>query len=283
MIRFAWGELQLSLLQSGSIWLDGGAMFGIVPRPLWERERRPDDRNRIHLAMNLLLIDDGKQKTLVDTGAGTKWDEKSRRIYGLETRSADEVLAPAGITPAEIDRVINSHLHFDHAGGNTVLDEDRRLRPAFPNAEYIVQAGELETARDRNDRTSASYLEDSFEPLIEEGRVRLVEGEVELGAGLTLSPAPGHTPHMQIVLVTTGQGTLAFLADLVPTTSHIRYPYIMGFDLEPLVTLATKRRILPRAVAEDWWIVFEHDAETPLGRIVENGGRLEARPIVPEA
>ena len=279
MIQFAWGELQLTVLDGGTIWLDGGAMFGIVPRVLWEKERAPDERNRIGLALNLLLIDDGKQLTLVDTGVGTNWEEKERAIYRLETKSAEEILAPAGLTPERVDRVVNSHLHFDHAGGNTFVDDRGRLQPSFPNAEYVVQRGELETARWRNERTQGSYRASSFEPLMSDDRMRLVDGETALGSDLYLSVVPGHTPHMQMILVHSGEGTVAFLADLVPTTSHVRYPYIMGFDLEPLTTLATKKRVLPRAASEGWRVIFEHDAETPLATLIEGRDRLEARPV----
>jgi len=279
LIRFSWGEMRLTVLEAGELWLDGGAMFGVVPRPLWTREREPDDANRIRLGMNLLLIEDGTRRTLVDSGAGTAWDEKSSKIYRLRTRTPEEILAPAGLEPGEIDRVINSHLHFDHAGGNTVPDGAGGYRPAFPNAEYVCQKGELETARQRNERTRASYLDHAYEPLAEQGRLRTVEGDVEISPGVHLRVARGHTPAMQILLVTTGEGTLAYLADLVPTASHVRYPYIMAYDLEPLQTLATKKRVLPEAAADGWRIVFEHDAGMPLATLVERDGRLEARPV----
>jgi glyoxylase-like metal-dependent hydrolase (beta-lactamase superfamily II) len=282
LIRFSWGEVQLSLLDAGALWLDGGAMFGVVPRTLWQREREPDDRNRIRLAMHVLLVDDGKELTLVDTGAGTDWSDKERSIYRLETKTPDELLSPAGLVPERIDRVINSHLHFDHAGGNTLPNGAGDARPAFPNAEYVVQRGELETAQSANERTRASYKVSSWEPLLEGRRLRLVDGEVSIGGAVRLLPAPGHTPHMQIVLVVTGAGTVAFLADLVPTASHVPYPYIMGYDLEPLKTLETKKRVLSKAAAENWRLVFEHDDGLPLGTLVEVDGRLQARPVEAE-
>jgi len=283
LIRFDWGDLQLTVLEGGSLRLDGGAMFGIVPKVLWQKEREPDERNRIQLAMNLLLVDDGRQLTLIDTGAGTHWNGKERDIFSLVTKTAEEILAPAGVTPGQIDRVINSHLHFDHAGGNTVLDERGAWQPAFPNAEYVVQRGELGAARRQDERTRASYRLHSFEPLVQEGQLRLVDGEVSLGDWLELRPAPGHTAHMQIVLVVSDEGTVAFLADLVPTASHVPYTYIMGFDLEPLTTLATKKRVLAQAAVEGWRVVFEHDDRLPMATLVEDGGRLVARPIELEA
>lgn len=283
MIRFHLGELQVTLLDAGTLWLDGGAMFGVVPRVLWEKERPPDERNRIRLAMNVLLLDDGKRRTLIDTGAGTKWDDRSRGIYRLEPKDAAEMLAPAGLKPEQIDLVMNTHLHFDHAGGNTTADGAGGLRPAFPNAEYVVQKGELETARWTNERTRASYLQDNFEPLASDGRLRLVEGDASLSPHLHVRFAPGHTPHMQVVVLTAGERTLAFLGDLVPTASHVPYPYIMAYDLEPLTTLATKKRLLPQAARESWILVFEHDDRLPVGVLEEREGRLRARPLDTEA
>lgn len=279
MIRFSWGELRLSVLCAGELWLDGGAMFGVVPKPLWSRQREPDEANRIRLGMNLLLIEDGDTRTLVDTGAGTAWDEKSKNIYRLQTRTPEEILAPAELNPGQIDRVINSHLHFDHAGGNTVPDGSGGYLPAFPNAEYIVQKGELETARQRNERTRASYLDPAYEPLAEQGRLRIIDGDVDVAPGVSVRVARGHTPAMQILLVTGDEGTVAFLADLVPTASHVRYPFIMAYDLEPLETLATKKRVLAEALADRWRIVFEHDTGMPLATLVDRGGRPEARPV----
>lgn len=252
-------------------------MFGIVPRPIWERERPPDERNRIHLGMNVLLLEDGKRRILVDTGAGMKWDPKQRDIYAVEPRSAAEILAPAGLVPEDIDLVVNTHLHFDHAGGNTVRNGHGRPVASYPNARYLVQRGEMRTARAGNERTRASYLEESFVPLLEEGRFELLDGPAGLGSGIELRIAAGHTPDMQIPVIATGEGTVAFLADLVPTASHVPFPYIMGYDLEPLATLETKRRILPEAARDRWLLLFEHDREVPAATLEERGGRLYAR------
>jgi glyoxylase-like metal-dependent hydrolase (beta-lactamase superfamily II) len=278
VIRFLAGDARLTLLSAGSLWLDGGAMFGVVPRVLWARRREPDDRNRIRLAMNVLLVEAGDQRILIDTGAGTRWSEKERDIYGLEVKDADAVLAPAALSADRIDLVVSSHLHFDHAGGNVRADAHGGLEPAFPNARYVVQKGELETARWQNERIRASYRPDDFEPLARDDRLWLVEGEASLGPDVVLRPAPGHTPHMQVPMVVTAERTVAFLADLVPTSSHLPYPYIMGYDLEPLVTLETKKRFLPQAVREGWTVVFEHDAEMPLATLVEGRRGVEARP-----
>ena len=283
MIRFVLGDLRLSVLDGGRIWLDGGAMFGVVPRVLWQRERPPDEAGRIELAMNLLLVEDGVRRVLVDTAAGGKWDAKGREMYRIGGPSAEELLAPVGLVPDDIDLVVNTHLHFDHAGGNTRRDARGQLVAAFPRATYVVQRGDLEVARWRNERTRASYLDENFEPLVQEDRFQLVEGDVWLTPWLRLRPAPGHTPHMQVPLVVTGAGTVAFVADLVPTTSHLRFPYIMAYDLEPLVTLATKKALLPEAAREGWQLVFEHDPVTPLAHVEEAAGRIVARATAVEA
>ncbi|HEX6849987.1 MAG TPA: MBL fold metallo-hydrolase [Candidatus Polarisedimenticolaceae bacterium] len=283
MIRFSAGDVAVTVLDGGAVRLDGGAMFGVVPKPLWERHRAPDDRNRIRLGMNVLLVEDGRRRWLVDTGAGTKEDAKFRDIYGLEPKTAQELLAPAGLVPEDIDVVVNSHLHFDHAGGNTARDARGDVVSAFPNARFVVQRGELEFARWDNERIRASYLADNFDPIDRDGRFDLVEGDVALGPHLSVERAPGHVPNLHVVVVDGGARKVCFLADLVPTATHVPYPWIMGYDLEPLETLASKKRLLPRAVREGWILVFEHDADLPVGVLEEKGGRLSARPFEPEA
>lgn len=283
LTRLEWGNLQVSVLQAGSFRLDGGSMFGVVPKPLWEKEHAPDERNRIRLALNLLLIDDGHRRTLVDTGAGTKLDAKTTEIYRLETHPIDEILAPAGLRPDDVDLVINTHLHFDHAGGNTVIGAGGEPRAAFPEAEYLVQRAELEAARQRNERTRAAYFPDDFEPLAsEKGRLREVEGPLDLGRGLSLRLAPGHTAGLQVVLAEGAGSTLAFLTDLVPLAAHVRLPWIMALDLYPLASLASKKRLLAEALAGEWRLVFPHDPTTTLGVLEETDGGQRVRPWRPE-
>lgn len=277
------GDVRVTILDAGSLWLDGGAMFGVVPKALWARERVPDDANRIELGMNVALVEDGRTRTLIDTGAGTTWTDKARSNYKLDPKKASEIVAQAGLRPEDIDRVVVSHLHFDHAGGNTERRQDGALAAAFPEAEYVMQRGEIELARRDNERIRASYVGEHFEPLLaDSGRVRILDGDGPIAPGLEARLAPGHTPHMQVVLVNGGRRTLAFLSDLVPTASHLRYPYIMGYDLEPLTTLATKKRILPEAVREGWFVVFEHDRVTPLAVLRDEDGNVVAHPVESE-
>jgi glyoxylase-like metal-dependent hydrolase (beta-lactamase superfamily II) len=283
VIRFDSGDVRFTILSAGSLWLDGGAMFGVVPKPLWERQRPPDERNRIPLAMNVLLVEDGSTVTLVDNGAGTKWDAKGRDIYGFTLKSPEEILEPAGITPDDVDVVLDTHLHFDHAGGNTILDETGEAVPAFPNARYVVQKGELDFARQDNERIRASYERSNFDPVDAAGQFDLIEGEVKVGERIEVLMAPGHTPFLHVPVVRTGEHTVAFLADLVPTASHVPYPWIMGYDVEPLRTLASKKRILPLAAREGWRVVFEHDLDLPLATLQETAGKLRAVPVPVEA
>jgi glyoxylase-like metal-dependent hydrolase (beta-lactamase superfamily II) len=283
VIRFVSGDLRLTILSAGTLWLDGGAMFGVVPKTLWAKLRPPDERNRIRLGMNVLLVEDGKTRTLIDNGAGTKWDAKQRDIYGFTVRGAEELLRPAGVAPAEVDVVLDSHLHFDHAGGNTELDAEGRVVPSFPNARYVVQDGEIAFARSDNERIRASYIRDNFEPVDALGMFDFVTGDARIDDRIEVMMAPGHTPFLHVPVIRTGEHTIAFLADLVPTASHVPFPYIMGYDIEPLRTLESKKRILGQAAREGWRLVFEHDDEMPLGVLEDHGGKLRAVPCPVEA
>ncbi|MFP4623411.1 MAG: MBL fold metallo-hydrolase [Gemmatimonadota bacterium] len=265
------GGLTIHALEAGLQWLDGGAMFGVVPKPLWEKRIRADERNRIPLALRCLLIETPDALVLVDTGVGNKEDEKFREIYGIDNQGTptrlEDAIRAAGHDPADVDIVVSTHLHFDHAGGNTLAEPDGRIRPAFPRARHVVQKREYEFARIQNERIRASYMSRNYEPVHEAGLWHFVEGEAEVVPGVTVAPTPGHTPHHQSVFIRSEDRTACFLADLVPTTAHLPLPWIMGYDLEPLVTLESKRALLERARTEDWLLVFEHDAVTPWGRL----------------
>ena len=265
------GGLRVHALEAGLQRLDGGAMFGVVPKPLWEKRIPADARNRIPLAMRCLLIEAPQALVLVDTGSGNKEDAKFKEIYGIEnegdpTRLEDAIRA-AGFAPDDVDIVVSTHLHFDHAGGNTLRDESGRIRPAFPGARHVLQRRELEFARSKNERIRASYLSHNFEPVVQAGLFDLVEGPAVVTEGISVLPTPGHIPYHQSVLVQSGGATLCFLADVCPTSAHLPLPWVMGYDLEPLVTLETKRSLWARARAEDWLLVFEHDPVVPWGRL----------------
>ncbi|HUF28411.1 MAG TPA: MBL fold metallo-hydrolase [Gemmatimonadaceae bacterium] len=271
------GENRLHAIQAGGQKLDGGAMFGVVPKPLWERRIKADERNRIQLGMRCLLVEHAIGPILIDTGAGNKESEKFIDIYGIENAGEggrtmlEDGLRAAGFAPDDIVLVINSHLHFDHAGGNTFRDASGAVKPSFPNARYVVQAGEHSWASHTNERTGASYFPYNWEPVRDAGLLDLVEGEREIVPGVRVIPTPGHTPHHQGILIESSGERAFFLADLVPTAAHLPLPWIMGYDVEPLVTLETKRRILARAHDERWLVVFEHDWEIPWGILARDG------------
>jgi glyoxylase-like metal-dependent hydrolase (beta-lactamase superfamily II) len=299
---FTLGRLRCHLLEGGWQRLDGGAMFGVVPKPLWSRRVVPDERNRILLAMRCLLIEHPDGLVLVDTALGDKEDEKFRDIYGVENQGnpgptrLEDALREAGFRPEDVRWVINTHLHFDHAGGNTLRElpiSDGRLsidpgrpanrpsaignqqsavRLAFPNATYVVQRNELEFARHTNERTRASYLPPNFEPVAAAGRWRLLDGNGEVLPGISARLTPGHVPWHQSIVVTSGGETAVFLGDVTPTSAHLPLVYIMGYDVEPLRTLESKRALFREALDGGWLFIFEHDPDVAMGRAVPGAG-----------
>ena len=292
---FSLGRLRCHTLEAGLQRLDGGAMFGVVPRTLWSRRIAPDDRNRIPLAMRCLLIEHPGGLVLVDSGLGNKEDEKFRDIYGTENAGdpgptqLEDALREVGHIPSDIRWVINTHLHFDHAGGNTtavtLAGGEREVRLTFPNATYLVQRGDLEFARHTNERTRASYIPHNFEPVDAAGKFRLLEGDGEVLPGIRVRVTPGHVPWHQSVVVSDGGETLVFLADLIPTSAHLPLPWIMGYDVEPLRSLESRRAMLRDAVAGGWLLLFEHDARVAYGRAVEakGGASLADEVLAPNA
>jgi glyoxylase-like metal-dependent hydrolase (beta-lactamase superfamily II) len=259
-------------------------MFGVVPKVLWERRIQADARNRIALGMRCLLIEHDMGLILIETGLGNKEDRKFQEIYGIENEGADgrtgleDGLRVAGFTPEDVSIVIDTHLHFDHAGGNTYRDASGDIRLSFPRARYVVQGGEYHYATHTNERTAASYFAPNFVPVHEAGRYDLVDGEHEIVSGVRVMPTPGHTPFHQSVLLESDGVRALVLADLIPTTAHLPLPWIMGYDVEPLVSLETKRRILSRALAEDWLLFFGHDATVAWGRLGHDGKSYHLRP-----
>jgi len=278
------GDLKIQLVDDGRFGLDGGAMFGVVPRTLWERERPPDDKNRIRMVTNCLLVESGDELLLLDSGIGDKNDAKFRAIFGMEEGATrlPEQIRRAGYEPGDVTHVLLSHLHFDHCGWNTRVQGDRVV-PTFPNARYWMERGEVDHARNPNERDRASYDPANWEPLFDAGLVELFDDAAEPVAGVRAVKAPGHNRDMCIVLLNAdgdaGERGV-FWADLVPTASHVPYPWIMGYDLYPLTTLENKKRWFPRAAEEGWLCVFEHDPVVPMARLVsDRPGRFRAEPL----
>ena len=272
------GELEFHILSDGPLLLDGGGMFGVIPRPLWERKMRPDVRNRITLGMNCLLIHAAGKQILVETGSGDKMNSKLREIYGLDGPCLLDRLRERGLDPGDIDIVIDTHLHFDHCGGNTRREKDK-IVPTFPRAQYIVQKGEFDHAMDPTERDRASYFEENYAPLHAAGLLSLLEDDRVIVPGVEVIRVPGHTANMQCVKLTGGGRTAFLLADLVPTTAHLPLPWIMGYDLYPMTTLENKRKWIAEILQEGWIALFGHDAGAPAAYLRDRNGQWEAEPV----
>ncbi|MCU0649912.1 MAG: MBL fold metallo-hydrolase [Gemmatimonadaceae bacterium] len=279
------GALRVHAIQAGRQRLDGGAMFGVVPKVLWQRKIAADERNRIELGMRCLLVEHADGLVLIDTGSGNKETPKFHDIYGIENAGAEgrtaleDGVRAAGFTPEDVSLVINTHLHFDHAGGNTWRDADGTIRPAFPRARYVVQRGEHGWATHPNERTVASYFPPNFAPLEAAGVLDLIDGDRVLRPGISVRRTPGHVPHHQSVVIDGGSERAIFLGDVMPTSHHVPLPWIMGYDVEPLVTLESKRALLTEAVADRWLLVFEHDAQVAWGRAAHDGKGFAFEPL----
>jgi len=271
------GEYLVEIVPDTEFRLDGGAMFGVVPRNLWSKVCPPDEQNRIRMNMNCVFIDTGSEKVLIETGIGEKWSEKHSSMYGIDRRRpfAESLEANTGTSPEEITIVVNTHLHFDHAGGNT-LNNSGELRPAFPNARYFVSLAELQHAEAPSERDRASYLPDNWEPLKQSGQLETKAAHYEVVPGLTMETHAGHNRSMQCWRLEQGGQTIFGFADLVPMRPHVQLAWIMGYDLFPLETLAAKQKLFPRALREAWLCLFYHDPDAPLCRLIEEGGKLKA-------
>ncbi|UCG93111.1 MAG: MBL fold metallo-hydrolase [candidate division WOR-3 bacterium] len=267
------GTLKLSTVSDGRFWLDGGAMFGIVPKPLWSKLNPADEYNRIELGLNSLLIQASEKRILVDTGIGEKFDEKLREIYRVEKNTnLIDSLGKVGVTREDVDFVINTHLHFDHCGGNTLKDGEKFV-PTFPKAKYVIQKKEWFDATHVNERTRGSYLTENFIPIEEAGQLILADGDIEITPGISVIVTGGHTRGHQSVMLASESKKAIYLGDLIPTTSHIKIPYIMGYDLYPLDVIEKKKQILDQALKENWLLIFEHDPRIAFAYLVEENGR----------
>lgn len=266
------GEFELYSLSDGFFRLDGGAMFGVVPRAIWEKTNPPDGKNRILLGLNTLLVRTKNDNILIDTGIGGKGDERFNSIYGVERDiTLNGSLSEFGLREDDITIVINTHLHFDHAGGNTKW-EDGKAVPVFKNARYIVQRGEWEAAISPNERTRASYRPEDFVPVRDNGQFELIEGDSEIVKGVSVFRTSGHNRDIQLIRIESSGKTAVFLSDIIPTASHLRYPFIMGYDLFPLETLEVKKKLIEAAVRERWLLFFEHDPKTKSGYVTLEEG-----------
>lgn len=263
------GNYELHSIQTGLFRLDGGAMFGVVPKPLWSKTNPADDSNRIDMCMrSLLLVGNGK-KIIIDNGAGYKLSDKLNAIYGMDHSkfTLEDALTTHNLKPEDITDVILTHLHFDHAGGSTNNTESGEIELAFPNAVHHLQKKHWEWGQNPSERDKASFMPENYDLLQKKGVLKLYEGDSNFDEIISLQTVSGHTPFMQLVKVKDDDNTLLFTADLFPMTSHIPLPYIMGYDLFPLTTLDEKKKFLPQIVKENWILFFEHDAFTETCRV----------------
>src|SRR5580692_8465767 len=274
--RLQLGDFELTVCTDGTYKLDGGAMFGVVPKPLWEKRTPADDQNRIMLGLNTVVVRTGRQIVLIETGIGNKQSEKMREIH-CNQELLPQSLAAAGIRPSDVDIVINTHLHFDHCGWNTTLHTDGSVTPTFPKARYFAHCGEVEHGRLQLDRDRVSYLSPNYDPLIESGQMTLLDSDEirknpEICRGISVELFPGHTAQLMAVHIESKApgGAIqhaCYISDLIPTSAHLDPTWVMGYDLDPVETIAQRKRFYSRAIPENWLVLFTHDHETPMGRI----------------
>jgi len=261
MNRKTLGDFELTIVSDGIYHLDGGAFFGVIPKVMWEKKLRADEKNRVPSGLNSLVVRTGNQTILVETGIGSKLTEKMIGIYGQPARLLEN-LHGAGISPDEVDIVINTHLHFDHCGWNTVR-RGENVVATFPKAKYYVQEGEWQRAQKPAERDAISYISDNYNPLVESGQMQLLHGDQEIVPGISVQVFPGHTRDMQAVIISSGGQTACYISDLVPTAAHVPITWGMGFDLYPLEVISSRKRYYAKAVPEKWLTIFTHDAAMP--------------------
>jgi glyoxylase-like metal-dependent hydrolase (beta-lactamase superfamily II) len=263
------GDFELTILTDGAYLLDGGAMFGVVPKPLWEKRIPANERNQILLGTNTVVVRTGKHTVVIETGIGNKLSEKQRSIYDSRQLLMESFRA-AGIGTGEVDVVINTHLHFDHCGWNTTRTMDGSIVPTFPNARYFVHRGEVEHGHLQLERDAVSYISDNYDPLIANGQMTLIEppsGQMEIVPGVSVEVFPGHTAQMMAVMLDSGGRRACYISDLIPTSAHLDVTWVMGYDLYPLTCIEQRKRFLGRAIQEQWLVLFTHDHHHPMGYI----------------
>jgi glyoxylase-like metal-dependent hydrolase (beta-lactamase superfamily II) len=279
--RTSVGDFELIVCTDGTYRLDGGAMFGVVPKPLWEKRALADEKNRILLGLNTVVVRTGKQTVVIETGIGNKQPAKMREI--LENHELlPQSLAAAGVDPAEVDVVINTHLHFDHCGWNTTLHADGTVTPTFKNARYFVHRGEVEHGRLQLERDAVSYLAPNYEPLIASGQMTMLTNDdirrsAEIVPGISVEVFPGHTRQMMAVHVESGSQHACYISDLIPTSAHLDVTWAMGYDLDPLEVIVQRKRFYQRAIPERWLVLFTHDHAHPMAHV---GLNEKGKPVV---
>ena len=277
------GKARLTVCTDGTARFDGGAMFGVVPKALWQQRMPADEQNRVRIGLNCVVVRAGGKTVLIETGFGNKLKRKLQNVYATQGL-LPQSLAAAGVSPGEVDVVINTHLHWDHCGWNTVLEADGAARPFFPKAQYVAHRREVEHGRLRTERDGISYVAENYEPLLATRQMRTVDLEAdgsreEVVAGVSVECFPGHTERMLAVHVESEGEHACFVSDLIPTAAHLDLTWVMGFDLDPLRTIAERKRFFSRAVAEQWLVVFPHDHTRPLAHLERDGvGPVRAKP-----
>jgi len=271
------GDFELVLLSDGTYVADGGAMFGVVPKSLWSRRVPADAENRITCGLNTLLVRTGKYNVVIETGIGPKLTPRMAGHFHPQVKLM-ESFAAAGVSPDEIDVVINTHLHFDHCGWNTRLQDGKPVS-TFPRARYFFQQGELDHAHEQHERDRVSYLTDNYDPLVRNGQAEVYRGEREIVPGISVRLSPGHTRDHQIVIIESGGSTACYIGDTVPTSAHVDPGWVMAYDLYPLETIASRRNLYAEAVPRQWLVVFTHDPVIPWAYIEEVEGKFRPRPV----
>ena len=278
MERLALGDFELTVFSDGTYYLDGGAFFGVVPKVMWSRKVKADEQNRVVVGLNSLLVRTGKHNVLIETGIGNKLSEKMVKIYGQPAKLLEN-LSACGIAPDDIDVVINTHLHFDHCGWNTVR-KNGQVVATFPKAQYYVQEGEWQHGRRQHERDAISYISENYDPLIDNGQMHLLHGDQEIVPGVFANIFRGHTANMQAVIIKSDGKTACYISDLIPTTAHLDLTWVMAFDLFPLETIESRKRYYTQALPEDWLTVFTHDPKVPWAYVErDESGKMVARRV----
>ena len=272
------GDFELTVFSDGTYFLDGGNFFGVVPKVLWEKKMKPDERNRVPVGLNSLLIRDGKHTVLVETGIGNKLNQRMAKVFVPQAKLMEN-LAAAQVAPEDIDVVINTHLHFDHCGWNTVR-QGEQVVATFPKAQYYVQEGEWRHGSHQHERDRVSYISENYDPLIQAGKMRLLQGDQEILPGISVKVYPGHTRHMQAVMLKSQGRRACYISDLIPTTAHLDITWVMAFDLFPLETIESRKRVYEYALPEKWLMIFTHDPVTPWAYLESpEPGKIVAVPV----